>query len=212
MIDGYRIVEHGIVKQINPMPFDYGKNYQDALVARGELNNYMSYLRYGYLIGSLNGAVPSSILDIGYGDGSFLNVCKQMIPRCFGYDISGVPVPEGCTEIKNLAQEEEFFDVACFFDSLEHFHDINVIHDLNCRYVYISLPECHYLSDEWFKNWKHRKPDEHIWHFNANALVSFFLGSGYGLVKLSRVEDVIRKDVDANGNRVRNILSAIFRK
>jgi hypothetical protein len=41
--------------------------------------------------------------------------------------------------------------------------DIEFVKDLKCHYVCISLPWCHYFSDEWFETWKHRKPNEHLW-------------------------------------------------
>ena len=43
---------------------------------------------------------------------------------------------------------------------------LEFVKKLKCKYILISVPCCHYYSDDWFKNWKHRRPDEHIFHFN----------------------------------------------
>ena len=152
----------------------------------------MAYLRLGNIIGTL-GRVPESILDVGYGNGSFLKVCTNIIPECYGHDISSYPVPEGCREIHNIVEGE--YDVITFFDSLEHFEDIEFVKELKCKAVCISVPHCHYPDDdEWFKNWKHRRPHQHLWHFNIKSLESFMDRMGYMLLSSSNLEDTIRKN------------------
>jgi len=174
-------------------------------VKYGELPTYMGYLRLGNIIGSLR-RVPTSILDVGYGDGSFLKVCSNIIPECYGYDISTYPIPEGCKQVKSFLDES--YDVITFFDSLEHFEDIDFVRDLKCNAVCISVPHCHYKNDEWFKNWKHRRPNEHLWHFDKPSLKTFMHRMGYELVSYSNVEDTIRK----NNKEESNILTCIFKK
>ena len=95
-----------------------------------------------------------------------------------------------------------------FFDSLEHFEDIEFVKDLKCSYICISVPECHYYDDEWFENWKHRRPNEHLWHFNHGSLVKFMYRMGYILISGSNIEDTIRK----NNKEESNILTCIFAK
>ena len=56
--------------------------------------------------------------------------------------------------------------------------------------------------------WKHRRPDEHLWHFNEKSIVNFFNESNFELVKVSNVEDVIRK----GDYEYENILTCIFKK
>ena len=92
--------------------------------------------------------------------------------------------------------------------SLEHFEDISFVKDLPCSYVCISLPWCHYFSDEWFENWKHRRPDEHLWHFNRNSLNEFMQECGFESIATSNIEDIIRK----NNEQYSNILTGIFEK
>ena len=161
----------------------------------------MSFLRLGYLIGAIG--IPNSILDVGYGNGDFLRSAKTMISSCYGHDVSGYDLPDGVKFVTDITKDK--YDVICFFDVLEHFEDINFISKLNCQYIYISLPWCHYHSDEWFLNWKHRRQDEHLYHFNLESLTNFFTEMGYELLCYSNIEDSIRKSND------KNILTAIFK-
>lgn len=206
MLDNYSKNVDGVVYQVDKNHIGYDKEYVNTrYVKYGELPTYMGYLRLGNIIGSL-GRVPTSILDVGYGDGSFLKVCQNIIPECYGYDISTFPVPEGCKQVESFTEGE--YDVITFFDSLEHFEDIDFVKDLKCSYVCISVPHCHYKSDEWFENWKHRRPNEHLWHFDCRTLKTFMYRMGYEIVSYSNLEDTIRK----NGKEETNILTCIFKK
>lgn len=206
MLKNYAKNQDGIIYQVDKTPIDYDKSYiENSYVRYGELTNYMAYLRLGNIIGSL-GRIPKSILDIGYGDGSFLKVCSKIIPKCYGHDISSYPIPHGCENVDNI--EENFYDVITFFDSLEHFEDIEFVKNLNCNAVCISVPNCHYPNDSWFEDWKHRRVNEHLWHFNQESLTSFMERIGFILVSSTNIEDTIRK----NKEEETNILTCIFRK
>ena len=207
MLDNYIQLLDGRIKQLNIEPFKYDYSYSDIYNSDEYKFNskLISYLRYGYVVGSI-GKIPDSIVDVGYGNGEFLNVCKNTVSHCCGYDISDYPVPDGVTRVNSILDNK--FDVITFFDSLEHFEDISFVKDLKCNYVCISVPWCHYFSDDWFENWKHRKPNEHIWHFNISTLTNFMLHCGFSLVSYSNIEDIIRKTISTDPN----ILTAIFRK
>jgi hypothetical protein len=72
----------------------------------------------------------------------------------------------------------------------------------------VSLPNCHYFSDEWFETWKHRRPNEHLWHFNETSLINFMNEIGYSKVNICNIEDTIRK----HSHDYSNILTGIFKK
>ena len=206
-LENYVKLDNGVIKQkiINKIAYNY--EYSNKYNNYGEKANYLSYLRLGVLLGNIN-KIPNSILDVGYGNGAFLNAAKNIINNCSGFDISDFPLPDDIT-IEN-SMYEKHFDVICFFDSLEHFDDISVIDKLKCDYVFISVPWCHNLSDEWFLNWYHRRPNEHLWHFNDISLVNFFKENGFECIYKSNFEDTIRKNITCNGYS--NILSAVFKK
>lgn len=209
MIDNYRLTQDGVIEQINKQPFEYGADYSAAYNNLGELTNYMSHLRLGFLIGTLanNGFKNiQSLLDVGYGNGSFLTAASKFIPNCYGTDISdSYPLPASCKFVNNF---NGYYDVITFFDALEHFSDINFVKDLNCKYVCITVPLCHNYTDEWFDSWKHRKPNEHLWHFNDASLIAFMKRMGFTCINTCYVEDVIRNTLEKQPN----ILTGVFIK
>ena len=203
MLDNYEKDSNGVVKQINCSPFSYDYSYADNYNTL-PTNDIMSHLRLGYVVGSL-GKMPESILDVGYGNGAFLNLAKNST-TCYGHDISQYPIPEGVSFVENIL--ENYYEVISFFDVLEHFSNPYFLKDLNCKYIVCSLPHGHYLSDEWFRSWKHRKPNEHLWHFNEESLIKFFDVQGYSKINTSDFEDVVRKSKETYSN----ILSGVFLK
>ena len=207
MMENYELLENGLIKQINffERKKDYNPNYIESSYNQyGIKGPQLAGIRLGYLLGNL-GFTPKSILDIGYGNGDFLNVCKETI-ESFGNDISNYPIPKGCTFVDDIFSRH--FDVISMFDVLEHFESISFVKNLKCNFFYISVPWCHNYSEEWFLNWKHRRPDEHLWHFNENSITNFFKEMGYKKIIHSNVEDTIR--VDRNNDK--NILTCIFKK
>lgn len=208
MLDNYEILPNGVIHQkkiVNKLP-DYDKKYvDDRYNSYGEKGMQMAYLRLGYLMGGINSSI-SSILDVGYGNGDFMKAAKSLISEVHGFDVSNYPVPDNCTKVDNMFTNE--YDVVCFFDSLEHFEKIDFVKDLKTEFIYISLPFCHNISDKWFKDWKHRREDEHLWHFNDKSLVTFMKEQGYECLILSNVEDNIRGLLNGKAN----ILTGIFQK
>ena len=203
MLDNYEKDLNGVIKQINCTPFSYDYSYADNYNTL-PTNDIMSHLRLGYIVGSL-GKMPESILDVGYGNGAFLNLAKNST-TCYGHDISQYPIPEGVSFVENIL--ENYYEVISFFDVIEHFSNPYFLKDLNCKYIVCSLPHCHNFSDRWFEDWKHRKPNEHLWHFNEESLVKFFDVQGYSKINTSNFEDVVRKTKE----EYCNILSGVFLK
>ena len=76
-LSNYTKLENGVIKQKNVNKIEYNYEYSNKYNNYGEKSNYLSYLRLGVLLGSIN-KIPSSILDVGYGNGSFLNASKNI--------------------------------------------------------------------------------------------------------------------------------------
>lgn len=205
MLTNYNKNSDGIIFQVNKKPFDYTGSYNNYYKNIESYSWHTSYLRLGYIVGSI-GKIPNSILDVGYGTGAFLKVCESEILERYGHDISGWDVPEGCQFVENIFENE--YDVITFFDSLEHMKNIEIIKKLKCNYICISVPWCHYFDDNWFNTWKHRKPDEHLWHFDDVSLKKFMNRMGYETINICNLEDVTRK----NNQSYQNILTGIFKK
>lgn len=205
-MENYKKNNHGVIQQVEYSAIKYDQKYVDVRYNNyGELTNYMSHLRFGLIVGSI-GKIPNSILDVGYGNGSFLETCSSIVPNCSGYDVSGVKLSDKIKIVDNLFSS--YYDVITFFDSLEHCEDIYFLDKLNCDYLCISVPWCHYFDDDWFENWKHRRPNEHLWHFNQESLKVFVESQGFVLINSTNIEDTIRKTEYSYPN----ILTSIFKK
>lgn len=207
-LDGYAIDDNGIMYQKNVLiDTYYDQKYIDTGYSRAACDE-MSYLRLGFLLSNLK-FLPNSILDVGYGNGSFLKIASKVIPNCYGYDVPpAYPLPKECAATFVDSIYDKKYTVVTFFDSLEHFKDIYEIKNLRTDYVLVSVPWCHYTNKDWFSGWKHRKPNEHLWFFNERNLVKFFDCLSYEMICLSNFEDVIRKPVD----NLPNILTGLFKK
>ena len=206
MLKQYEKLPSGVVVQKKLKEYiSAAKDYFDYYESLGVLTDQMSYLRLGYIMGVIN--KPNSLLDVGYGNGSFLKIASNIIPKCYGYDIQKTVLPPNVQHVHTMTNA--YYDVITFFDSMEHFTDLSFLPDLKCSFVVVSVPECHYPENtEWFINWKHRKPNEHIYHFSRRALLQFMAENGNMTVAIGNVEDAIRGNLDGDSN----ILTGIFKK
>lgn len=202
--NNYAIDEFGILHQLNRVS-ECDKDYGNEYNSYGELSHYLSHLRLGFVEGAVDMKKCKSILDVGFGNGDFLRACQKKFEICAGYDLLYKYLPEGCVKEEMLFNNH--YDVMSFFDSLEHFDDIRVLDKLKCKYIVVSVPNCITSEKSWFDAWKHKKPDEHLHHFNEESLTKFVEYSGYKVLKVSHFEDAIRKNPGLN-----NILTIVAEK
>jgi hypothetical protein len=171
----------------------------------------MAHLRTGFVIAHLESDASASkpkILDVGYGNGSFLKTIEKYGTEVYGLDVHGVDY--GIKEVDLNSKLD--FKVITFFDSLEHFENFDQVLGLSAEIVVVSLP----YYPEWFlqdpKNWRHFKPGEHLHYFSKKSLNHLFKSKGYELVMDCFLEDVLRGKLDYNGKKYHNILTAVYRK
>jgi Methyltransferase domain len=201
----YKRHHSGVVEQMVKYNHVYDKEYiSSGYSTIRNLTDKMGKLRYGYLVDNIGSVEGKKVLEVGYGNGSYLEAISDNCDA-YGFDITGIPVPAGVTQEASIVNSK--YDVICMFDVLEHYHSINDIAQYNPEYFYISVPNCKFTSNRWFINWKHRKPNEHVFHFNKHSLTNFMNSIGYVPVCSSYVEDEIRKGVED-----KNILSMIFKR
>ncbi len=184
MLANYKRDINGVIYQVDRKPYIYDISYTANSYGTAERNrrsSEMSHLRFGYVCGSI-GRIPTSLLDVGYGSGDFLRVAKMMVADSCGNDIPPVFPLEGIQLIEDIYSRD--FDVVTFFDCLEHFENPYVIEKLRTNFVCVTMPWCNYTSDDWFEGWKHRKPNEHLWHFNDESLTKFFDSIGFDMVNV----------------------------
>lgn len=210
MLDGYEVLENGVILQSDKrITMEYNEDYISSSYTEENMLR-ISYLRLGFLLSVLHGegkhSKDLSVLDVGCGFGHFLKVCKAYGFDTYGLDVNNYDI----SEFADQGSLEGSYDVATFFDSLEHFKDINFVKDLDCQFLLVSLPWCHHAKygDQWFELWKHRKRGEHLWHFSKESLTKFLDEQGYNVLVSSDFEDSIRVPVDENSN----VLSVFARK
>ena len=211
MLTNYNQDQFGVIHQIEKQPLVYSNSYVDSVYQTDNmkvLTRQMAYLRLGFITGIVSKPTSQlSLLDIGFGNGAFLDVAKTAFKTAAGNDIFDNPyLPQGCNRVQELGQD--YFDVITMYDSFEHFDELDFVAQLRCNYLIVSVPWCHYVSDAWFDAWKHRKPNEHLHHFDQFSLTAFLLEYGYYLITFNNIEDAIRRPVDDRPN----ILTAAFRR
>lgn len=195
----YRVDRLGVIHQ--QPPFEV-KRYDVQYVAeryddKPALVTAMSHLRAGWLLGVCSRL--SHVLDVGYGNGGFLRAMRAAGLHCAGTDISGYPVPEGCASLTWAEAVAESWSLVTFFDSLEHFPDLEVLAELKARYVCVTVPSvAEHATVSWLAEWKHLRPGEHLHHFTPTALDLLLRTHGYRQVRAQPLEDMIRRTAIAD--------------
>lgn len=190
MLDNYYADEYGIVHQKEILPFE--KDYGAERNGYGEKSNYLSYLRLGYIISSTGCDHVKSLLDVGFGNGDFLKIAKGFTKYTYGFDLNYKYLPSTA----HKGKLDGYYDIITMFDSLEHLNNLNVIFEMKCKYLVLSVPNCKKpFDDEWLKNWKHLRPNEHLHHMNLSSLLNF-ASKDYKYISHSFVEDNIRVGVE----------------
>jgi hypothetical protein len=203
----YQVDQFGVITQTDHRPYVYDAEYSATYDKPEYLRQaeILQAMRLGFAQGA-HGKPILTLLDVGYGNGAFINFAKKHVPHVYGFDITGVPL-DGAYQMPELVKA----DVFTFWDVLEHFPDCSFLSTLPAETVCVSLPYCHFHTEgiQWLeKSYKHMKPDEHIRHFNEWSLPAFMKQYGWHPVSLSGHEDVVRKS--AHG--LQNILTMAFKR
>jgi hypothetical protein len=196
MEEQYKRLHPGVLYQVNrtgPSPDYSTAEYSTVRYDQYQTVDAMSKLRYDLI----KRHIPEfeTICDFGYGNGAFIKDCQTQGHTCFAYDISTYPLPNTITKVDNVDEHE--LDVLTFFDSIEHVEDENLLQFLNnkkAKYFVISVPWYHaLLSQQWFEDWKHRRPNEHLHHFDAIGLCRLLDMANCDILHVGNDEDAIRK-------------------
>lgn len=203
----YVIDKYGVIHQLKPEPYKYDENYVHTYDTPDYQiqSDLLQALRLGFLIGS-HGSQPLSIHDVGYGNGAFMKFARRLVNNVTGSDISGVEIP-GFRTTRRI----EAASVITFWDALEHIPNLDFVKSLPCETVIISLPWCHFhsMGKNWFDfKYPHRKPNEHLHHFDSYSLKNFMSDQGWHEVSTCNHEDIVRK----SKHEMMNILSMSFKR
>lgn len=211
----YRRNEWGGFTQKNPQRFRYDRNYNSTYdtaeykAAASRLNEIRCEAIYGAM------GEPASLIDIGFGNGSFLKMAQEYFndTTLYGFDIAQGYRPERGDRWRRVdSYTGRKYTVACFWDSLEHMHHMDILADVKADAVAVSMPyfafHDHTVAE--FEEWHHRKPNEHIQFHNMASLGTLLRNFGYteGLL-FDWCEDEVRHP---KAPFQHNIMTAIFRK
>ena len=217
MIENYEIDQFGVIHQIEYEPITYDNEYISYYERLSDRTIKLGYQRLGWILGLLE-RMPESVLEIGYGTGTFIEAAKITgVPKCVGCDVADFPLPDGvqfmgwqATKTSPSALEPDW-DVVGMFDVLEHIPDLSFLGKLKTNYVAIAVPYCRWkeLGDDWFRDWRMLLPNEHLHHFDKESLVAFMEHHNFRCLTLNTFEDGIRLREGESGP---NILSVFFEK
>jgi len=175
----------------------YDKEYVATRYDIYETTPHMNHLRLGFVKGFVNGG---RLLDVGYGNGSFLKLAGLN-----GFDIYGKDVHGADYGIREAELSDFKWDLVTFFDSLEHFPDLTPAREMRARCVVVSIP----ARPDTFPSdlgWKHHRPGEHLHYFSIDSLARFF--NNLELVRITTVEDAVRGMRDGEPN----IVTCVFKE
>jgi hypothetical protein len=207
MIEKYKQLRLGHLyqKSLTGTVPDYSSTYSKERYDTYKTNDAISKIRFDTIRSAIGNF--SSVCDFGYGNGSFLKYCEDQKIITYGYDISDYPVPPRTIRVQNL--DTVHVDVMTFFDSMEHILDedlVTFLQQKKTKHFCISVPWYHEAQGtEWFENWKHRRPNEHIHHFDVHGLIGLLLEVGCKIVYVGNPEDKIRTP----SSNLPNILTVI---
>lgn len=193
----------------------YGKDYTAARADAYETTPLLSHLRLGFVLGAFGdfyhpfptvaspGVVEDFLLDVGYGNGSFLKLAAKCGFNVYGKEVHGVDYG-----IREAELDEAEWDLVTFFDSLEHFADLNEVRKMCAKRVVVSVPArpASFPAD---LSWKHYRPGEHLHYFSQSSLVEFFESGDLAFTCVSYFEDIVR---GKSSHGEANILTCAFQQ
>jgi len=131
-----------------------------------------------YYAGSIE---PAKMVDIGIGGGRF---AEEMC--CKGFDVNPEAVAWLASQGRLADPYAAPFEVATFWDSLEHIHDPTPLLANVRRFAFVSCPI--FDGPTHARRSKHFRPDEHCFYFTQRGLQTFMDAHGFELVVSNTME------------------------
>jgi len=164
----------------------------DLEVAKSRLKRLQSVISY-----AANPPLKRRLLDVGCSNGAFVQAASKYAWDAYGCDLSTEAVPHALKDfvatgdITSCGWQRRSFDAITFNDVLEHIPDpitalkaargilkrtgmlVVDIPDMGCADAIAQGPK-----------FKHVKPHEHLWYWNANQLRNLLEDTGFHVVKM----------------------------
>lgn len=184
------------------VPFDptqYGWTYALEYERRAQNGSSLALcaVRWGLVVST----GVKTLLDFGCGVGAFLAYLRPYEVQADGYDLNpdarrlaGARV-NGGTITADQASLRRWYDVICYWDSVEHLFNPDVDGCFQASFVAMTLPI--YQSVEHCLGSKHFKPTEHLTHWTAPALITWMGQQGLTVIVHDQREQRLgREDID----------------
>ena len=179
--------KYGVIKQVSPIePFVYNEDY----ITNQSTTVEMAYLRLGYVVSKVgyDTLVNSKCLELGPGNGKFFENAQKYVKSIDGYDVADTPY--STTSWKNIIDNK--WDIVFAYDTIEHMPNIKEFFDINFDFAFVSVPRIPDNKDLFNSNWRHFKPNEHIYYFNEISFSKMANDYGFKVKDVSSIEDIIR--------------------
>lgn len=167
------------------------KTHRPGAFERYHHDYYVAHLRLKQMRNALPSPTegPVSWVDVGCGNGALLAYVRSK-----GYEVAGVELDSDyCREVEDLLLLKcytpfEFFDagysynVLSMFDVFEHFVDpigFFSSYALNHENIVVEVPD--HSNVEQFSEWKHYRPDEHLFYWTHRAFEKLLHGTRLGI-------------------------------
>jgi len=117
------------------------------------------------------------LLDVGYGNGSFIRHACASGWSAFGHDVNDTEY-EGVRRVwlPIGSRANCRYRVVTFFDCLEHFETLSEIREISrmTDWIFISIPAPPYVWWTSPNTWRHYRPGEHHFYPEISALPTLF--------------------------------------
>jgi len=162
----------------------YGLGYYEHTLRKCSASGQEIAERRWRFLGAIN---PKAVLDYGCGI-SWFRAFRPKDILVDTYDINLICPQTGLTEMR--------YDLVCFWDSLEHIPDLNVLNWIYATAKYIALAIPIKPPEVKMKDWKHfRPPDEHCHYFDHESIDLYFTERGFRLLAKDTCECPPREDI-----------------